>query len=311
MRIVPQLDGTMSPVRRIGVTTQPIVLRTMLTSPTRARDRRGELSDGRGESTGDPALYGAISRLHIFPEAVMRIPLQLLGTVVFLFPSTQLGAQQIGGTVIDIVTGDPVPAVTVELVDTTSAVVLSVEADDAGRFVLAVPAPGAYEIAAHHDGYGSTTSAPFELEQEDTLTVEYRMAPDVIVLNPVTVTASARRPSGRLGGFEERARRAAGGRFISREEIERRRPLHTSDLLVGMPGVQLVERGMGGNSVLLRGCAPAVFIDGIRVRGGASSIDDLVSPIEIAGIEVYRGPEVPVEFSGPGSGCGAILIWTQ
>ena len=78
-----------------------------------------------------------------------------------------------------------------------------------------------------------------------------------------------------------------------------------------MPGVQLVERGMGGNSVLLRGCAPAVFIDGIRVRGGASSIDDLVSPIEIAGIEVYRGPEVPVEFSGPGSGCGAILIWTQ
>ena len=81
----------------------------------------------------------------------MRIPLQLLGTVVFLFPSTQLGAQQIGGTVIDIVTGDPVPAVTVELVDTTSAVVLSVEADDAGRFVLAVTAPGAYEIAAHHD----------------------------------------------------------------------------------------------------------------------------------------------------------------
>ena len=66
------------------------------------------------------------------------------------------------------------------------------------------------------------------------------------------------------------------------------------------------------NAVLLRGCEPAVFIDGVRIRGGAATIDELVSPLDIAGIEIYRGPaDVPVEFGGPGTNCGAIVIWTR
>ena len=42
------------------------------------------------------------------------------------------------------------------------------------------------------------------------------------------------------------------------------------------------------------------------------SINDYVLPIEIAGIEVYRGAaSLPAEFSGSDARCGAIVIWTK
>ena len=242
----------------------------------------------------------------------MRTLRHFLRTVLLLaLPAHQLAAQQIGGTVVDIVTGDPVPAVTVELLDPGSTVVATVTTDNAGEFLIAIPAPGTYRIGTRHTGYQDARSASLELEARDTLTVQYRIAPEVAVLNPLTVVASRRQP-GQLSGFEERARRDVGGQFIPREEIERRRPLHVSDLLAGSPGVQLVPRAGLSNAVLLRGCEPAVFIDGVRIHGGAAAIDELVSPIEIAAVEVYRGPsEVPVEFSGPEAACGAIVIWTN
>ena len=237
----------------------------------------------------------------------------LLRTLLLVaVPAHQLAAQQIGGTVVDIVTGEPVPAVTVELFDPASTVVASVVADDAGEFVISIPAPGAYRIGTRHAGYQDARSASLELEARDTLTVQFRIAPEVVVLNPLTVVTSSRRQPGPLSGFDERARRGAGGLFIPREEVERRRPLRISDLLAGSPGVQVVARAGLGNTILLRGCEPSVFIDSIRIHGGASAIDELVSPIEIAAVEVYRGPsEVPVEFSGPEAACGAIVIWTN
>ena len=195
----------------------------------------------------------------------MRTLRHFLRTVLLLaLPAHQLAAQQIGGTVVDIVTGDPVPAVTVELLDPGSTVVATVTTDNAGEFLIAIPAPGTYRIGTRHTGYQDARSASLELEAQDTLTVQYRLAPEVVVLNPLTVVASSRRQPG------------------------------------------------SSNAVLLRGCEPAVFIDGVRIHGGAAAIDELVSPIEIAAVEVYRGPsEVPVEFSGPETGCGAIVIWTN
>ena len=63
----------------------------------------------------------------------------------------------------------------------------------------------------------------------------------------------------------------------------------------------------------------SVYLDGILVvrrsrtgRGSSSNINDFVIPIEIAGVEVYRGPsELPAEFAGMESRCGAVVIWTK
>jgi hypothetical protein len=56
-----------------------------------------------------------------------------------------------------------------------------------------------------------------------------------------------------------------------------------------------------------------VYLDGLRFplfRG--ESIDHLVSPMELEGIEVYaHAAQVPVEFQRTRAGCGAILFWTR
>ncbi|MDP9347783.1 MAG: Plug domain-containing protein, partial [Gemmatimonadota bacterium] len=69
-----------------------------------------------------------------------------------------------------------------------------------------------------------------------------------------------------------------------------------------------------GYMVLLRGsCAPRVYLDGIRAfHDGNMIIDNLVSPMDLEGIEVYRSSaEVPVQYGGMDAGCGAILIWSR
>lgn len=64
------------------------------------------------------------------------------------------------------------------------------------------------------------------------------------------------------------------------------------------------ERGRGG-------CVPAVYLDGMRMAGGAGSIDLWTRPEDLEGIEVYHGATVPVDLSGPGTDCGVVLLWTR
>jgi hypothetical protein len=60
-------------------------------------------------------------------------------------------------------------------------------------------------------------------------------------------------------------------------------------------------------------CAPLVILDGMPVQApGAGDLDRLVSPWRVAGIEIYgSAAKLPLEFHGPGSGCGVIVIWTR
>jgi hypothetical protein len=71
-------------------------------------------------------------------------------------------------------------------------------------------------------------------------------------------------------------------------------------------------RGFGNEVLTTTGCRPAVYLDGLRYPLRGESIDHIVNPMDIEGIEVYSNPaEVPVEYQGPGSSCGAIVIWTR
>ena len=55
------------------------------------------------------------------------------------------------------------------------------------------------------------------------------------------------------------------------------------------------------------------YIDGHLMRGiGASELDGLVKPEDIAGMEVYSaGSPKPMQFDSGMSGCGAVVIWTR
>jgi hypothetical protein len=135
------------------------------------------------------------------------------------------------------------------------------------------------------------------MEAGDSLAVEFLISTEAVLLQPLTVVAASTRPQGLLGGFYERMERGGFGSFINRDEIEKRQPIYPSDLLRTIPGVQVVPTWWGRALVVMRGrCIPQIYLDGMRV--GSASIDELVSPFELEGIEVYRGIETPAEFSG-------------
>jgi hypothetical protein len=153
-------------------------------------------------------------------------------------------------------------------------------------------------------------------------------------LAPVVVRDTAAR-----SGFERRARRNSGGTYIRAEEIEKRKPVRTSDLFRSYPGVriddssgvtQLVSlRGTrqtqeAGRSVALgrdslrapssnaRRCVLRLAMDG-HLMPADFSVND-VRPEEVMGIEIYLGAAtIPVEFSSvqQDSPCGLVMLWTK
>jgi hypothetical protein len=186
--------------------------------------------------------------------------------------------------------------------------------DSTGLFGLSSTRGGAHLLKAERVGYRTATTPAMELGAADTLRVEFRLSVQAVLLSPMVVTVQPRRLTGALRDFYQRAERRAWGSFITREEIDRRHPGHTTDLLLTSPGVQVVPTRFGRNTVLLRGGCPArVYLDGIGVRLHGTSIDDLVRPQELEGIEVYRNEaEVPGQYGGlSNGGCGAVLLWTR
>jgi hypothetical protein len=128
--------------------------------------------------------------------------------------------------------------------------------------------------------------------------------------------------------FEEVYRRAASGfgHFITREEIERRNPYATRDLLNGIPGIvtygdatvfqKCRKRQRGGPPNFESANKVQVYIDGrrfTRFSDGETAADAAmasVSPGSIQAMEVYTGvAQVPGEFAY--DACAVILIWTK
>ncbi|HJU65775.1 MAG TPA: hypothetical protein VJ596_08870, partial [Gemmatimonadaceae bacterium] len=58
-------------------------------------------------------------------------------------------------------------------------------------------------------------------------------------------------------------------------------------------------------------CSALFFVDGQEVSVEGTSIDALVSPVDILGIEVYRNAQVPVQFRRSREHCGVVVIWTR
>jgi len=270
-------------------------------------------------------------------SALMRpsciLPMLMLGVV----PVT-LAAQTVRGRLLEAGTEAPLAAATVLLLtgDSADRVVARGVTDDQGHFQLRVPAPGSYRLRITRLGYQPVISQPLDLAPGDQpLDVEVHISPVPILLDPVTIVFERPASESSLhlenAGFYERRRRYGReglglGEFLQREEIKKTNPTRVSDALRTVRGVTV--RGAGGarQAITLRGhgsiyetdgrCVPQVYVDGAPAATGAD-IDDLVSPSSLAGIEVYPGLSVPVEFwrdmrSGTlqGQACGAIVLWT-
>jgi len=189
----------------------------------------------------------------------------------------------------------------------------TVRTDSAGHFLLAAIQSGTTDIGFRRVAF-EPVIVSLRIPADDTTDVEVRLGGITPLLPAVIVNDQVER-SRVLEQFEAR-RKLGVGHFVTRADIERRRPSMLSDYMRMVPGVRIVTLDNGRSALRFarnpRGnCPPQYFVDGIP----ASNFDiDEVLPGDVEAVELYSGAAgVPPQynrFNGT-SICGTILIWTR
>ena len=165
---------------------------------------------------------------------------------------------------------------------------------------------GVARVSVEMIGYAQRTE-PVALHPDRTTTVEVRMSPEAIELEPIVV--DVRSPHLERWGVYERLDHGLPRRVLTRRTIGRRAIARLSDAFYGMPGVRVSQRSIHSTRLVARAnCTLSVYVDGFR---WGTNID-AVPPEWVEVAEVYWGLSTPVEFTGLNrNGCGAVLIWTR
>lgn len=254
--------------------------------------------------------------------STLRIALGSLWALT-LSAASVTGQVHLVGTTITHETLEPIPYVDVSLVDPRGRVIATRVADEDGTFTFSVPEEGRFSLMAERIGYETVVTPSVRVDRFRSMRVELRMSPEAVPLAPLEVVLHVPRPTSPFHAEFEHRRQRGFGRYIVQEEIEERNPVFVTDILRSVPGVHIGSSGQGRNAIVytsrvadLRGQCPAqIYVDGFHVNragGEMFRIDDIVTPSDVFGIEVYRGiSTVPPEFLGPQADCGVVAIWTR
>ncbi|MGQ0538484.1 MAG: TonB family protein [Gemmatimonadaceae bacterium] len=186
------------------------------------------------------------------------------------------------------------------------------ETDESGEFHLRNIPAGEFRIRVRRLGFRPDTSVITILAGK-SVPLLIALQPLPIILSPVTILG--KHYTGRLASFYQR-RDKGMGHFYTRDEIEKRNPANTTDLLRTVPGIRLQPLGFGRQTLRFRGarCPPLVWIDGSPLGAGEFDIDNVPSR-SIEAMEIYTGiAALPSEFTaGPTTttSCGTIVIWSR
>ena len=225
--------------------------------------------------------------------------------VLWVHPLHGQSGGSIGGTTIDAQTGMPIVGASITIPVLSRAVV----SDEGGHFLHSPLEAGSYVVQVHALGYIPSAKA-FDLTTGQSVTHVFQLTTIPPVLPNVVVSGHPGSVGRRFEDFDRR-RALKRGQFLTRAEIEARNAVNLSDLLQTMRGIRTECAGFTcivETSRSTHGCRPAFFVD-----GRMSTTFGPTTPVrDIEGIEVYLGPsEIPAEYLGPDSGCGAIGIWTK
>ena len=179
-----------------------------------------------------------------------------------------------------------------------------VTSDSSGRYVLTGLPAGTHVLVARRLGYALAEQV-VELRAGVRVTADLRLERSV-ALDAMRVTALG----GRFREFEFNRGANIFGRYLTRDQILRRRPADGADLLFRLGGFTVVGHGDAAR-VFTKGqmrnrvpCETNVVVDRVQRR----RIND-VPPARIVGLEAYEGPSsFTSDFE---SRCGLIVIWTS
>ncbi|MDE0082945.1 MAG: TonB-dependent receptor plug domain-containing protein [Gammaproteobacteria bacterium] len=221
------------------------------------------------------------------------------------------GTVRLVGTVVDRLSGEPVPLASVEIAGPESAreSVWTGLADGRGGFLTDPLVPGTYELRVAGRLF-SPVSDLLLLEEPGVVDLRIEMVRARYELEPVIAAARRENLLERAGFYDRQI--TSGRTAVDREAIEVRDPHLVSDLLREFPGVQLRtggELGRGADVRLRGGCRPLYVLDGV-VLTGAGSLDEIVSVVDVEGMEVHQQASVPIEYRSL-TNCGVIMLWTR
>jgi hypothetical protein len=260
----------------------------------------------------------AAGRMRAETTFVARVPIERVLWRPSLVAATLADQRVIRGVVRDTA-GRPLSGVQVNLVAGQGT-----NTDDAGRFRLAAPSREDVLVDIRRLGF---TPSLYSFSAGGDTTLDVTLLPAAQQLAAVNVNERSSSGVG-LAGFDERMRareRGAGaGYFITGAEIERRQATKTTSLFDMVPGIFVLRVDATRYSIFARGrtfdgkCVPTVFIDGTKIMekfdNGAPgvAIDELLTPSEITGIEVYAsGNAAPPAYQLLNGSCAVVLIWTK
>jgi 5-hydroxyisourate hydrolase-like protein (transthyretin family) len=227
------------------------------------------------------------------------------------------------GRVLDDATGHPLASARVLLLNRHWRSAGRTVTDEEGRFRFERSGSGQYRLDIKAMGYLPTVTPLMWMVESGFAGLEVRLSPNAVLLAPLEIVALSPLSTSAVLDNVEHRRTSGFGYQITREDIEERRPMRLSDILVTLPGVSIGQGrgGAGARSIsmgrALPGCQVQIFLDGVHVknRGGAAGdvlIDDLVSPLDVEVVEVFRGlGSIPPEFLTPQARCGVVAIWTR
>jgi hypothetical protein len=199
---------------------------------------------------------------------------------------------------------------------------LTVSTDSLGHYHMAAVALGTQVLEIRRVGY---------LPRELTVEVQpgRNTAPD-LYLTPIATLDSIRvvAQRTRYREFETRARAAGFGHFLRADDIAKKNPLLTSDLVRQLPGFKIIRPSTSDLDVEViesRGDLTSLHDPGkvcyanIVIDGVPGQKINWIDPQSIGAMEIYAGPAgAPPQYQtstgGPmqsQSGCGTILIWTK
>lgn len=216
------------------------------------------------------------------------------------------------GRLYDGVSGDPVATAAVTVIGRTGLA----ESNRRGRFILSGIPAGEHELEVRRLGYAPLRHA-VTVTRGLTTEVEIGLVPTPAEMEPIVATVTRPRRL-EIKGFYERklwGELLGLGTFFTAADIERRNPVQISHMIADMSGIRL---GSGGRLFNMRmsagfsnqGCTIKTYLDNVDVSG--IPLRTLVRPIEVAGVEIYKGPaSLPAEFGGSDARCGAVVIWTK
>ena len=196
-----------------------------------------------------------------------------------------------------------------------------------GRALLPDMPVGKFTVRARHIGF-----QPGQLEADvepGRNTVPILLSRNAIpALDTVRVLGN-QRLIGIRRNDEVEARRRLGLATVSitRDDIVKRNPIDTWQMLTGIPSIRVIDSANvtvessrskdvtpGG---IVKPCYILVMVDGIvktGMPGNAYDLRDLPKPEEVHAIEVFAGPSsIPVQYGGTGTDkwCGMIAVWTR